>query len=180
MGLLDRFRALRNAKKAGGNFGYIAQNIATIYYVLNESDFGKQLTEDQLLFATALFDTICYINEGTITVDELKDSVVLAKIGHIGISTYQKQYESFCSNTENKYLIGLAMQIESLIFTAEMLANYHDVVDEIVKRKTEIAKMINQTLEQGKKCTLYPTINFNVNTWMYERSLQELILSFEI
>lgn len=180
MGLFDIFRAFKNANKAGGNFGYIAQNIATIYYVLKNSEFGKQLTEDQLLFATALFDTIIYIKESTITIEEIKESVVLSKIGHVRIFPYEKEHEAFCSNTKNRYLIGLAMQVEALIFTAEMLANYRDIVDIIVDKKAKIADTINQTLEQGKNCILYPAVYENVNRWINEQDLRKLILSFEI
>lgn len=182
MGLFGILKTIKNAKKAGGNFGYIAQNIATIYYVLKESEFGKQLNEDQLLFATALCDTISYVESGNITIEELYSSVIQSKIGVVSIFPYEVRHDSFLNNTttKNKYLIGLTMQIEALIFSAEMLANYHDVVDSVVERKSEIAKMVNKTLQEGKKGNLYPAVLSNISIWLKDNSFRQIILDFDV
>ena len=39
------FRWIKANKSDGGNFGFVAKNIASIYYVIRNTDFGKQLTK---------------------------------------------------------------------------------------------------------------------------------------
>lgn len=180
MGFLDFFRALKNARKVGGNFGYIAQNIATIYFVLKESDFGKRLSKDQLLFATALCDTISYVKLGTITIEDLHEAVILSQIGEVRIFPYSVRHDSLSNFLENKDIVGLAMQIEALIFSAEMIVDYHDVVDSVVSQKNQIEQMINKTLKEGKNCELYPAVFFNISDWLNDNNFRQTILDFDV
>ena len=180
MGLLNIIRAFKDSAKAGGNFGFIAQNVATIYYVLKESEFGKQLNEDQLLFATALCDTIPYISNEAISIDELRRAVIYSKIGCVGIFPYKVKHDSPFEHYENKEIINLTMQIEVLIFSAEMLTDYHNVVNVVVDKKEQISKMVNRTLEQGHKCSIYPTILKGMNHLLNNDEIKKTILSFEL
>lgn len=180
MGLLNMFRALKNSAKAGGAFGYVAQNIAIIYYVIKESKFGKQLNEDQLLFATALCDTEVYIQLGQISIEDIKDAVMYAHIQKVEIFPYSVIHGSLSDIYKNKYLISLAMQIEALIFNVDSYVNYRDIVDAVIRNKPKITNVINKTLEEKENCNIYPTVFINVTSWIRNADFQNLVLSFDI
>lgn len=159
--------AIKNQMKAGGNFAYIAQNIATIYYVIKQSNFGKSLTNAQLLFATALCDTIYYIQSGDISVEEI---AMYAKIAATP-STLMRR---------NKYLKDLAVYIEALIFSIEVPEfEYDEIIDEIIKDTTQIDIMIDKTIEEGEKSYLYHTVYENVNIWINEDAFRDIVLSYD-
>lgn len=178
MGLFDRFK--KKSKNKSTNFEYFAQYIATIYYVLKESNFGKQLNDKQLLFATALCDTIDYIDSGTMTVEEIQESVMYAQIGCVGIFPYRVQHDSLFSKEEHKDLIGLTMQLEALIFASAMIADYHEIVDIIVEMKPLISQTVIQTLEQGRRSSIYSIIYQTVTIYLNDSNFRNAVLSFDI
>ena len=46
---------------AGSNFRFVAQNIATIYCIVEHSSFGKTLTKEQKMYTAALIDMYAYL-----------------------------------------------------------------------------------------------------------------------
>ena len=180
MGVFNIIKAMFQSILAGGNFGYIAKNIATIYYIIENSCFGKELTEEQKLYATALCDTYNYLLNNTITIDEIQRAVFFAKAGIVGIGPYIKPLGLLNSGLgENEDVIYLAMQIETLIFSVATKNDYHDVVDMVLSSKDKIANMVNKTIEKGKNGSLYSSLNKNVNMHLCDSAFRNIVLSYE-
>ena len=180
MGIFSVFKQLKNAASAGGNFGFVAQNIATLYYAIGETPFGKTLDDETRLFATGILDIIAYLNDGTLSPDSVVDSISYGKIGQVSLDFYSIQHRRMFDVEDNGVLIGFAMQLEAFIFEASNTGiGYRDIVDQVVSHKSVIANMISKTLAEGKRSPLYPSVMGNVSIWLSDPNIIGLINSYQ-
>ncbi len=179
MGLFANLSQLRKAAKAGGNFGFVAQNIAAIYYAIPLTPFGKTLSEDQRLFATGLIDASIYINNGSITSEDIEDCVLMGKTGNVCIGLYRVQHREMFDLEDNATLVGFAMQLEAFIFCADMpKMDYRDIVNAVVQKKGIIASTISKTLQEGTKSSIFPAVMQNTTIMMASPDFQNVVSSY--
>ena len=166
-----------NMIRSGGNFGFIAQNIATIYYALSVTTFGKSLKEDQKLYATGLIDAAAYIQDGSIDISEIDDCVSMSALGYVGFlgTTFPIMTKQ---DEKNFRLIAFSMQLEAYIFTSHEIIDYRSVVSAVLKNEKHVVKMINKTLLQGSTCNIFPNVLNNVLTHINSKEFQNIVLSY--
>lgn len=154
--------AVRKSANAGGNFGYIAQNVATIFYCIKEfTDLGHALTKDQLIFAALYIDSISYLEEGSFSAQDIDDIVRFSSLGMIGNAyMYRKNcFNTFSAdNDELDHLACATAGIEIEMFLDGCNIDYHTVIDTVYDHYDEIAAMIRKTVGQGSSSPLFDSI----------------------
>ena len=178
MGIFSYLNALRNSLSSGGNFSYIAQNIATIYSVVNDSTFGKRLSDEQKYFATALIDTALYISNGTLSIDELADAVSYSQTKRIVLPPFER-YLNIFDFRENYELLCLTMQIESMIFHVDTNVSANQIINLVIQNEEEISLVINKTLSDGFNGKLYKKMYPSICSHLDDVDFQHIVLSYE-
>lgn len=182
MGFLRTISAIisgiKSMRAAGDNFRFIAQNIATIYYIIDNSQFGSTLNDSQKLFATALIDTYVDISKGNISIEDIVDSVYYGIAGIVYIFPYSRQNSVF-DIREHKDLINVTMQLEALIFNIDTNVNPSQIIDEIFLNKDGIDDIINTTIDQGKNSPLYKNMFQKVTAMIEDIYFQQIVTSQE-
>lgn len=139
------------------NFEYtvVAKNVAAIYFIIENSDFGQTLTSDQKLFATALLDTSSYLANGQVAFDEVKQCHTYAGIGYVCVGgMYRISHGSMLCRPEET-VVNLAMQISALLFTSSkrgyqyLKPNWRKELKSIVKNKSLFSSIVLSTLKEG-------------------------------
>ena len=180
MGLLETITQKRQLKKAGGNFAWIAQNMAAIYYAVPLTPFGKTLSEEQRLFAAGLIDAAAYLQEGSLSPQDIQDALLWGMTGNVGLGFYTVSHRDMFDFEENKNLVGLTMQLEARFFeVSDAGIDYRDIVDVVVKEKQVIAKTIERTLAEGSRCRIFPEVMQNTTIALANPGLQQMILSYK-
>ena len=179
MGLLDNFRQKRQLKKAGGNFAWIAQNVAAIYYAVPLTPFGKTLPEEQRLFAAGLIDAVAYLQEGSLTPQDIQDAVLWGQTGTVGLGFYNRRHREMFESEDNQELLGMTMQLEARFFElSDAGIDYHDIVDVVVMHKDVIAETIRKTVAEGSRCPIFREVMQNTTIAMASPGFQQLVLSY--
>lgn len=80
--------ALIKSAFAGGNFGYIAQNVATTYIAVCQYAEDKKYGTSQLLYATGLIDIIPYIKSGQMSEGRIKTCIKCGDEGIVALNAY--------------------------------------------------------------------------------------------
>lgn len=187
MGFFDFFRKakqVKNGMAAGGNFGFIAQNMACIYYVVDNHPLTKDLPSQNKLYATALFDLIAYLMDGSMDINMIAAGVRAAYHGDIRIGFTTRSHSTMFGvggNSEYPRLVNTTMQVESMIF---MLSNpefgVDRIIDSVIENKEVIEQMVDKTMAEGDKCNLYNNVFQNVNGYLREESILEIIKQFDL
>ena len=181
MGLLDTIRQRRAMTQAGGNYAWIAQNMAAIYYAIPLTPFGKTLSEEQRLFAAGLIDAVAYLQEGSLTPQDIQDAVLWGMTGNVGLGFYTVSHRNGIEFEENKDLVGLTMQLEARFFElSDAKIDYHDIVDVVIMKKDIISKAIERTLAEGTSCSIFPEVMRNTTVALTSPGFQQLVLSYKI
>lgn len=150
--------------RAGGNFTFIAQNIAAIYHATYLPTFGKSLTELQRLLATALLDMQVYLADGTISVTELLSVVRRVYLEPASVSPDQQSV---------KHLTDLTAQLELIIFQEATNLDPLDIYTQITQHLPQISEMIRRTLSDIESCPIYPNIASNTCIILSDCGFQE-------
>ena len=169
---------IQNAEAATDNFTLIAQNVATIFYIVHHSDFGEKITEKQKLYATALIDLYAYISNGTISVEETARSVRYATTGFLVLSPCRKDH-GFLDYDSTSHVVNLAMQLEAMIFDSDTNLSRQEIVDAVVEKKPAIKNMVNQTLMQGETSPIYDDLIPYAMKSLQSKDFQSIVLSYE-
>jgi hypothetical protein len=176
MGLINSlYSALFGSNYTGDNFTYIAKNMATIYYVIKNSDFRKNLSERRILYATAYIDTLRYIRKGTIEEGVLKASVDLANVGYLVLGDYKKYYQDYSRQMKNEIFTKFTMQIEVLIFGVDSNLSNMDIVESVYMKRKEIEEEINKTLTEGENSSMYKKVKRNINSLLSNEETREYL-----
>ncbi len=179
MKLTDLFKAFKSGTTEGGNYRYIAENVATIYYIIQNSEFGKKLTEKQLLAGTALIDLMPYIQNQTIRAVELSDALLQADVGEVSISFFSKRHSDMFEQYPNKKLVNLVMQLEAMIFRADSNMSNQVIVDAVIGNKSVIQNAIEKVLLEGKEGKCYSTILSRVTDYINDEGFQQAVLAYK-
>ena len=180
MGLLDTIRQKRQLKKAGGNFAWIAQNVAAIYYAIPLTPFGKTLSEEQRLFAAGLIDAAAYLREGSLTPQDIQDAVLWGMTGTVGLGFYNRKHREMFDIEENGNLVGMTMQLEARFFElSDAKIDYHDIVDVVIMNKNIISRTIERTLAEGTRCSIFPEIMQNTTIALASPDFRQLVMSYK-
>lgn len=175
MGILNFFSSYKSMIKAGGNFRFVAQNIATIYYVVDHSAFGRTLNDTQKLYATALIDAYAYIINGTISMEDVARGVSLAQAGITSLFPYHRQHGIlYCHDHSD--LIHLTMQLEAMIFNVDTNVHPDQIIEMVVSQKENIADIVDKTILQGSRSPLYNNVLKNVTVHLEDPDFQYIVL----
>jgi len=183
MGIFKRLKAKKETLKpmvdAGGNYNFIAQNIACIYYVVDNSYYCVDYDEDHKLFASALMATIAFVSDGSISINELEDAVRfsgtavirsgLISVNHGGINDLAH---------ENNRLINMVMQLEALEFSCFSNMPVRAIINSVINNKQAIIEMIDKTIKEGSACPLYSKIVPFVDASFESEDFRNLVLSY--
>ncbi|MBO4854056.1 MAG: hypothetical protein J5482_02775 [Oscillospiraceae bacterium] len=168
--------------KAGGDFGYIAQNVATIYYcICNFADENGELTEDQRIYASLLIDAAAHLKNGSIDPEELQTSVQMANAYEIGGNFFclHHVYNLFGTDAPDKYaeLICATADLEVLTLSASSKIGYRAVIDQVMKNIPKIEAMVIKTIEQGVLSPLFENLRPSVLWYFHQPSFLEDVKS---
>jgi len=180
VGLFSKLFQLKNAAKAGGNYGFIAQNVAAIYYAIPLTPFGKTLSEDKRLFATGLIDAAAYLQNGTIAIEDIERCVQIAGSGILqagfNLITHRKMFDS----EDNAELVDFTMQLEYIIFETEMpQMGYSAIANSIVQKKKVIVSQIRETLNEGTKSNIFHDVMIFTTGMMASPDFQSVVNSYK-
>ena len=183
MGIIS---GLINMISSGGNFRFIAQNMAAIYSVLQDTSFGQSLDRHHLLFATALADVQAYFWAGQMTEEDLNQAVSCALTRTVSINSYSRRSFSPSDTSdplrgfsENMDIICLTMQVEAMIFALSSRLDSDIVVDQVIKNKKVIAKTIENGLRDIKHLRIYNAVHNNVIAWISDSEFRRTIISYK-
>lgn len=157
MGLFNRSKQPDPVKQmlaAGGNFNYIAQMIATQYFILTQTDYAWMLDEDERMYAVALINASAAARSGDVSMDDLRSAAEDSFISRIHLGDYSQSHGLWV-DTELERLCNLVMQIEALAFKSSTPEKEETIVESVIENKTEIVSMVKRTLQQGKNSPLY-------------------------
>ncbi len=163
---------------AGGNYGYIAKNIATIYYIIEHSQNSSLFTEEQKLYATALIDCYGYLENGIFSIYDLTRAVQYSQAGIICVDLYHQMNSPFTDFSDNRDLVNLTMQLEALIFRG-MGADAHTCVDSVISKKAKIEKMIRKTLSDAPNGEMFHKVFPFVTKSLADDAFKEMVLSYQ-
>lgn len=180
MGLFSFLSQMKKAKSAGGNFGFIAQNIGAIYTALGKTEFGKSLSESEKLYATGLIDTFAYLQQGTLTPRDIAMAMAYGTAGEVCLNFYRVQHgNAFFKQEKNEELIDFTMALEAKIFEVSNTGvDYRSLVDLVVENKQTISDMINKTLAEGENCNIYREVMSNVVVHAASPAFQEIVKNY--
>lgn len=179
MGLFRKDSQIEKMLKAGGNFAWIAQNMAAIYYAVPLTPFGKTLSEEQRLFATGLIDATAYLQEGSLCLQDIQDALLWGMTGNVGLELYTVSHRDMFDFEENKNLVGLTMQLEARFFElSDAGIGYREIVDAVITAKQVISDTIEKTLAEGAQCHIFPEVMQNTAIALANPDLQQIILSY--
>lgn len=137
------------------NYEVIAENMAGIYYILKNSYISEKLSKKQLLFATAYLDVFYYIQTDQINEKQLKQAVLLGRMGKLRLGIFSKDYELYWGYSDDdlfeRSLLGLVMQVESLIFNIESSISENAIIESVIAKKKKIEKSMNKIFTKGNE-----------------------------
>lgn len=175
MGFFDLFnkgRQLTRMIEAGGNYAFIAQNMACIYNVVNEDARTRFLPEKNRLLATAIFDLMGYLKDGELELMDIEWMMSEAEVGAIAVGFNRKPHSGLTDTSEYKDLVNLTMQVEtSIFFLAEPDLGGEDIMQSVLQRKDLITKVIEGTIAEGQQCRLYNDVRANIDLYLSDPDL---------
>lgn len=179
MGALAYIKAIFQAISSGGNFGFIAKNIATIFYIIDRSQYSKGFTEAQKLYSAALIDVIKYLFDGVISVNDVEKAVTNSMCGIVGINFYTKPIGLYdMGKYQNQHLVHMIMQMEMLILSVSCNYNYRDIVDMVISKKEKIIHTVDAVLARPEKNKSYSEIETITLNQLKDEHFRNIVLSF--
>lgn len=166
--------------KNGGNFTFIAENVAAIYRALELTAFGRELSLGRHLYATALIDTVAYLRSGQFEESDLELAALNATIRHISILPYDCQvYSMFDDIAYHQELVCLAMQLEAMIAFADSKITYKQAIDIVMSKKDLIESTIHRAVCNPAKLEIFETVQANVDAIVENKSFRDQVLAFD-
>ena len=166
--------------KNGGNFTFIAENVAAIYRALELTSFGHDLSLGRHLYATALIDTIAYLQSGQFESSDLELAALNATIKRISIMPYERKvYPMFGDPSYHQELVCLAMQLEAMIAFADNKITYTQAIDIVMSKKDLIESTIHRAVCAPSKLSIFETVQANVDAIVADKSFCDQVLAFD-
>lgn len=181
MGLFNRSRQpdpIKQMQAAGGNFNYVAQNIATRYFILTNTNYGWMISDTQRMYAVALMDAAAAARAGDIEMSALSSAAEDAFISRIHLGEYSRAHGEWV-DTEFECLCNLVLQIEALMFAAYTNVDPETIMDSIISHKAEIVSTVKRTLQQGKNGPLYEQLIQPVTNMINDHVFRYLVEAFD-
>ena len=174
-------------KKRQDNYTLVADNIVAFYMILRDN-FSKSFRKEQLMFAAGLMDVIIYLQNGSITPNEIARAVYLAKHGEIALKgrklVHARRSEdgdmSDYAPTEEELLVNFTLQIECLIMSVKKRGNMGTVLLVVNKKKDLIRDTILNGLKEGKDHKFYAPLEEQAKEWFTERTMNKAVSGFKI
>lgn len=178
MGFFACIKAIFQAFSSGGNFGFIAKNIATIFCIVDRSQYSNGFTEAQKLYATALIDVMKYLDD-VISVNDVEKAVTNSMRGIVGIDFYTVPIGLYdMGKYQNQNLVHMIMQMEMLIFSVSCKYNYREIVDMVISEKEKIIHTVDATLAQPVKNKSYSELEAITLNQLKNEQFRNIVLSF--
>ena len=166
--------------KNGGNFTFIAENVAAIYRALELTSFGHDLSLGRHLYATALIDTVAYLRSGQFESSDLELATLNAMINRISIMPYERKvYPMFGDLSYHQELVCLAMQLEAMIAFADNKITYTQAIDIVMSKKDLIESTIHRAVCNPAKLEIFETVQANVDAIVENKSFRDQVLAFD-
>ncbi len=157
------------------------EDLASIFYVLKESEFGKILSDEQLLFACAILHLSKFLKKGLITFSEIKNAIILGQKNVCKLGNFEQLHRNFQDEDSIATdLIGFSMQLECLKYYIETKIPTNEIVNSIVAKKEKIIIQILKTLQRGENNNLEQTIIDNVNTMLNDTYFKNLVINYNM
>lgn len=142
------------------NFTYIAENVATIYYMVKNSDMCDHITEEEALFITGVCASTEYVRQ--------KESFFGGIFFSVKNATHQRFIPAFSSkrfrfscDARHKNLVGFILNLESIMFAFDTDFDHETIADCVLERQQDIADTAVLTYSLGTASRLYEHIFFN-------------------
>lgn len=169
----------------GGNLTFIASNITAAYCIFRDTPFGKTLSEEQLLCATALCNGSHYLATGELSLDTIKSSVGYALTGTIGNFAYNVSHSgdfALLNNYEDKHLFhvfGLSMQLEYMYFCVDTDFTTKELCDSLISNKKIIESVVKKTYKNPKASPTYSYIHATISRMISDADFRDLVKTYK-
>lgn len=132
--------ALNEFMQYGGNFGLIARNVTILYRTIEQTNFGRQLTISQKLYAAGIIDLFAPISQKKLSKRNIRKAVSNAKVARISLPDYEHFYDA-SPNDENQLLANFIMQIEALAFLIDTDMSHKEIINSILAERYMIIQI---------------------------------------
>lgn len=174
------FKAIINMIRAGGNFGYVAQNVATIYNVITNSPSLQTINYKQTLFAVALCDLTSYYKKGLLQIEDAAYAVDAACLGCLLTNSNIITHSDTSDDCMPELLVNLTMELLLIVYCLDTRHDESIIMQSILENKDKIRKTIDKELKKGSKGSLYKDVYRNIHIYcLCNKNNREVILNYE-
>ena len=147
---MNIFNILGAYLKGENNFSLISKRITLIYYILERNHKDSFSNDTDLFQRCGEIALHIYISEGTISVEDIKQSITLAQIGQCSIFPVSRSHtttaELFSNKSRRHILTNFILQLLCLVFHADNAEiSVEDIIAAVIHKKKTIEKCIKET-----------------------------------
>jgi len=152
MGIFSEiFGKSTSLRQPADNFEYIAMNLAFIFHLLKKNHSNRVSSEADLLLATGVIDMIVYLQDGSISVEDIRNGLMVSKQGICRLRPTTVQHEN---GTQAMFvgvedsLLNFTIQVEAMIFAVdEPSMGSKRIINAVLNKKADIQRMLQDTVE---------------------------------
>ena len=162
MDFINKFKQISASWKTGGNFKFIALNMATIYNAICQNDIGKKYSENERMSAMSLCDMYQYLMDG--------DTDPYEVVGYT-----KNALKRIGNGSDVDKITEITIEMEYLIFAT--LGKFSDEVirDCINKEYHEIRAIIEKTLCEPDSSIIKDNVYKNVYLWLEDKDFNDIL-----
>lgn len=160
--MINKLLNLFKARRPKDNYDFIAMNIVAIHEALQKNYNHSFTNEEDLMTTSGIIDALVYINEKSISLDDLKQAIVCAKLGVCKVALIRIAHEDGVKTMfmgPRDLLPNFILQIEAmLMYVDNKQFNAEDVICAVISKKKDIKEMIEITrkkIENGEFSQIY-------------------------
>ena len=135
----------------------IARNTTYIHEILSDEFKNRFPNKDVLLATCGVIDTMKYVREGSLTVDEIVTGVLTSCLGQCSLDlievdiTDNPSYHLFVRQPDIVYFVYFVMQLEALILRVDSNLTTEHILTAVKSNKSIIEKEVIRTQRKYKE-----------------------------
>ncbi|MDP8246521.1 MAG: hypothetical protein P9M00_00115 [Candidatus Tritonobacter lacicola] len=165
-------------KQPADNFEYIAMNLAFIFHLLKKNHGNRVSSESDLLLISGVIDMIKYLQEGSITVEDIRNGLMASKQDRCRLGPTTIQHEngtrSMFVGVEDP-LLNFTIQIEAMIFAVDKPGmDAKRIINAVLSKKADIQRTLQDTAVAAQSGPFPPGVPELVDGFMTADEFSDL------
>ena len=153
-------------------------NVAFIYHLLSKNYSNRSSSEKELLLTTGIIDMIVYIQEGSITVEDIQNGLTASNLGVCRLGTTTVEHENgtraMFVGVEDS-LLNFTIQIEVMIFNIDQpTMGAKRIINAVLSKKADIQRTIQGVSTVAQSGTFPPGVPELVDGFMTAEEFSNL------